>query len=91
MRQTGLFAKIAHWAIFKRSSLPLGEKERGSFSINNNIKRFRSSSGDYLTNPLSFQKYRKGLAIKTAYFIYFHTDSQISRLKNLCHFVSNVF
>jgi len=37
------------------------------------------------------QNYRKGLAIKTAYFIYFHADSQISRLENLCHFVSNVF
>jgi len=28
-RQTGLFAKIAHRAIFKRSSLPLGEGKEG--------------------------------------------------------------
>jgi len=28
-RQAGSFAKIAQWAIFKRSALPLGENERG--------------------------------------------------------------
>ncbi len=28
-RQAGSFAKIAHWAIFKRSALPLGEIRKG--------------------------------------------------------------
>ena len=28
-RQSGAFAKIAHWAIFKRSALPLGEIRKG--------------------------------------------------------------